>query len=305
MRAPVVITGAAGFVGRNLARHLAAAGVPLTLVSLREDRELAALPGVTPCWGPPDETLGRLDLGAAAALVHLASRTNPQVGTALDEVRQLEELARLLATAPPGLRVVFCSSGGTLYGDGPGPHREQDPPAPTCAHAWGKLAAEELLRLHARQRGLRPTILRVTNLYGPHQRVRRQGIVMRLLEDLAAGAETPLWGDGRQLRDYLFVGDLCRLVQAALAHEDPAGTFNVGSGRATSLETLIAEVGRAVGRAPRVARAAGPMGVRASALDLGAVAARFGWRATTSLPEGLRATWAWLVESRLDARAPA
>ncbi len=296
----ILITGAAGFLGQNLARGLAAGGASLTLVSTREAPALRALPRSRLVLGRAASVLGELDLGAHDLLLHLASSTNPRVGTVRDEVAQLDELALLLdrARAVEGLRVVTCSSGGTVYADGPSPHREEEPLAPRSPYAWGKAAGEELLAFHARAHGLKRVVLRCTNVYGPGQTTeKRQGMVARLLFDLRDGRATPVWGDGEEVRDYLFVDDLVELVAALVRRPDVEGTFNVGSGQGTTVNALVDVVARAVGRPPRLERGPAAEGaVRTSLVDVGRVTAALGWRPRTSLDLGVRATWRW-VES--------
>lgn len=297
----VLISGAAGFLGGNVARHLAGRGATLTLVTPREAPALRALPGAELLIGRAEGRIDEAVLARHDAFLHFASTTNPRVGTIVDELRQLEDLARLLerARAAPALRLVYCSSGGTIYREADRPHREDDPLEPRIPYAWGKLAAEELIAYHGRAHGLRQLVLRCANVYGPGQSIdKRQGVIVKLLHDLREGRPTEVWGDGRAVRDYLFVGDLCALIEAALADPGAAGVVNVGSGAGTSILDLVDAIEAATGRRPELRHA--PAEARSpatSVLDAGRAQALLGWRATTPLPEGIRATWEWVARA--------
>ena len=294
----VLISGAAGFLGSNVARHLSARGVELTLVTPREAPALRSLPGARLLIGRVEGRIDEATLAAHDALLHFASTTNPRVGTVVEELRQLEDLARLLerARVAPALRLVYCSSGGTIYREAARPHREDDPLEPRIPYAWGKLAAEELIAFHGRAHGLRHLVLRCSNVYGPGQSVdKRQGVIVKLLTDLREGRATEVWGDGRAVRDYLFVGDLCALLEAALAAPHESGTFNVGAGVGTSILDLAAVIAEVTGRAPRLVHTPAEAGSPAtSVLDPARAGQAFGWRPSTPLREGIRATWEWV-----------
>lgn len=301
---PVLITGAAGFLGSNLAAHLARRGRATWLVA-------RAAPGEGPEEGPAAERVlvgpaGPIslelgpELARCDAVVHLASATNPRRGGLEDELDQLRELGQVLAAAaacgrPP--RVVWCSSGGTVYGEGDRPHGEDDPTRPASAHAWGKVAGEALIAAERARTGVPASVLRCANVYGPRQVVRRQGLVMALLEDLRAGRATELWGDGEEVRDYVYVDDVCELVARVVGLEPAdrrADLLNVGSGAGTTVREVVAAVTTVTGRAPRLRWAPAPPGlIRRNVLEVERAAA-LGWRATTPLREGIARTWAWL-----------
>lgn len=297
MTGRVVITGAGGFLGSNLAHRLAEGGATLDLISPRPEPSLAELPGARAHVGRAPVRVAELPLEEVSLLAHFASRTNSRLGSFRDEVAQLDELAEvldLLAERGSPARLLFCSSGGTIYADSDRAHREEEPLQPRSSYAWGKVAAEALIETHGR-RGRPYTILRCANPYGPRQQVKRQGLVMRLLLDLREGRETEVWGDGEELRDYVFVDDLNDLIETLAASADADGVFNVGSGVGVSVNAMAAAVERALGRSLRLKHTAAlPNSVRSNLLDAERAHARFGWRATTSLEEGIQATWSWL-----------
>jgi UDP-glucose 4-epimerase len=302
-RPRVLITGAGGFLGRNLARHLSGAGFPLTLISLRDEPSLRRLPHARLLRGPAHRVVADLDLGESEALVHFASSTNPRLGAVHDEVRQLDELAAILERArrAPGLSILFPSSGGTVYRDSAhGAHTEEEPLEPKSHHAWGKVAAEGLVQTYARAFGLPFKILRCANPYGPWQSVRKkQGLIMKVLDDLHRRRTTVIWGDGEEVRDYLCVADLCDLLERMLLRPGVSGVFNVGSGVGVSVNEVLEAVATATGIRPRVEYVQSlERAVRRSVLDSSKVSGTFDWTPSTSLSEGIRAVWDWLLRAQ-------
>ncbi|MEQ8514099.1 MAG: NAD-dependent epimerase/dehydratase family protein, partial [Chromatocurvus sp.] len=172
----------------------------------------------------------------------------------------------------------------------------------------GKAAAELFLEVFHHQHGNLVTLLRPANLYGPGQPLRaRFGVIPAVLYALARGTAFTCYGDGEQVRDFLYIEDAVDLMLRAgrvepdeSAGEDGAGIeiYNLGSGAGVCLNTLMTTAESVTGRVLRrenvVARAAD---LRASILDCRQVRARFGWTPATSLESGLRQTWQALPDN--------
>lgn len=293
----VVIVGGAGFIGRHLAARLAADGVPATVF----DRvRPAAIPGVQAVVGDlsNDDAL-RSVLAPGASVVHLAWTTIPATSNedpVADLVENVLESLRLweaCAAARAG-RVVYLSSGGTVYGN-PGrlPVREDDPTEPICAYGVSKLAVEKYLGLFHRLHGLDHVVLRPGNAYGPGQDPGRGQSAATVFAHRAFRNEPiTIWGDGSVTRDLLYVEDLVDAIVRALAYEPDAGgprVFNVGTGRGTSLKELVEVVGHVMGRAPEVRYGTGrDTDVSANVLDASRLRERTGWAPRVPLAEGIR-----------------
>ena len=142
-------------------------------------------------------------------------------------------------------RLVFISSGGTVYGT---PNRvpidEDHPLAPLNSHGLTKLMVEQYLGLIARTRGLDSVILRVSNPFGPRQAFRKgQGLIPAILERHRQGLPVQVFGDGSAQRDYIYVGDVIDAILAALRlPQARGGIFNIGSGEARSVLEIVAAV---------------------------------------------------------------
>jgi UDP-glucose 4-epimerase len=182
-------------------------------------------------------------------------------------------------------RVVLAST-AAAYGDPDAiPTAEDAPIAPLSPYGTAKAAAEWYLAQYTRLHGISTTALRMANVYGPRQDVHGEAGVVAIFAGLAAeGGRATVFGDGRQTRDYIFVGDVVRAWVAA-ANADVTGPLNVSTGTETSLlelvDTLELEYDHAPGRRGEIAR---------SCLDPAAAEAALGWRAEVTLEQGLQLT---------------
>ena len=158
---------------------------------------------------------------------------------------QLLELCRTRG-AP---RIVFVSSGGTVYGvPSRLPIREDAATDPICAYGVSKLAVEKYLRVHQHLHGLSYVILRLANPFGPWQRPGRgQGLVATLLQRAARSEPLEIWGEGEIVRDFLYVEDAVAALIAAATYRGAYRVFNVGSGVGRSVRDVAVDVGRLFG----------------------------------------------------------
>jgi UDP-glucose 4-epimerase len=303
------IFGGGGFIGSTIADRL-----------LRDGHELRVFerPRVEPyrkfAAGESVEWLGGdlqsvHDVGAAIegadAVVHLVSTTLPKssnddpvydVHTNL--VASLQLLDQMVARKVP--RIVFISSGGTVYGV---PQRlpvdESHPTEPQVSYGIVKLAIEKYLLMYQRLHGLKATILRVANPYGERQRVETaQGAVGVFLHNALLGKPIEIWGDGSVTRDYIHVSDVAEAFARALEYTGPHSVFIVSSGAGVSLNELIgmleALLGRAVERRHLPGRAIDvPVNVLSNAL----AERELGWSPRVPLPEGLARTADWMRQA--------
>lgn len=294
----VLLTGAAGFLGRNLSEAFLASGHPVTLVD-RLDR--AAMPGLHSL--PLSDTASLFALLRTERIdvvVHLACGLLPSSGTEAFTHEQRDVLAPSFALmdecARAGIRFVLFSSGGTVYGDaGLTRVREDHALAPKNLYGFSKVVLEEYARLRHRSDGLPFLIVRPSNPYGPHQRLHgAQGIIAVAMGRAASGEPLEVWGDGSAVRDYVDVRDLCAGVVALIEAGVTGRTLNIGSGMGHSIAEVLDLVRQATGRDLKVlARPARGVDVRAVVLDTSALAATIPW-APRPLAEGIRDFWRWI-----------
>jgi UDP-glucose 4-epimerase len=192
-------------------------------------------------------------------------------------------------------RFVFISTGGAIYGEGEGkelPLGEDAPVEPLAPYGLSKFCGEGYVELYRRLHRLAGVSLRLGNVYGPRQDpLGEAGVIAIFCGRLRDGGRPTVFGDGRQSRDYIYVGDVVEGVLAA-ADSDASGAYNLGTGRETTvleLVELLSRLGASNGFEPEFAPAR-PGEVQRIVLDSARAAADLGWRAATQLEPGLELT---------------
>ena len=296
MKFRILVLGGGGFLGSQAARWLAAHGHRVRSFDLRPPR--VAAEGIEFVEG---NFLNPSDVNAALAdidtVLHFISTTVP--ATSIDNV-PLEIESNVAATvrlldlmAKRGIRRLgFPSSGGTVYGESAAPHREDEPPRPTCPYGLGKVLIESLLRYYREQRGIDYQIWRIANPYGDPARLHTaQGVVDAFLHRVRDGQPLSIWGEGSAVRDFVFADDVGAAI--GLLCESPAWNeiVNVGSGRGTSIAEVVEIVRGVVGRPVQVNRVEGYTGPTQAVLDSSKLQKLTGWRPAWALQDGIAEAW--------------
>lgn len=291
----VVIVGGAGFLGTALAERLARRGDDVLVADTyrRIERASDRLQNVDVRvfdYLSGDEA-GPFLLGADA-LVHLACATTPtsSMRSILDDAQSnILPSIRLFEAADSASvrRVVFSSSGGTVYGaPSRSPVRESDIGTPLSAYGASKIAIENYLSLYGR---LSPVSLRVANPYGPYQLMGTAvGVIARYVSAAAERRPIEVWGDGSVVRDYIAIDDVADAFELALSPELESGAYNIGTGVGTSINEVIDLIQGFSGYRLVVQRSpARSYDVPEIVLDCEKFSARTGWLPRIALREGV------------------
>ena len=307
-----VVLGGGGFIGTNLCRRLAASGHRVRAFGRRclfpDD-----LRGVQ--WHQGDFT----DSGAVRAAIesfdvvfHLVHEAMPQAANldmAGDVANNVVPTLGLLehCRAAGVKRVVFASSGGTVYGNArQTPTPETAPTDPICAYGISKLAIEKYLALFEHLYGLDFRVLRITNPFGPFQMaLKNQGVVAALVGRALRDEPVEIWGDGSVVRDFVFVDDVVDALIAAMADRGEERIYNIGSGRGRNLREIIAAIEHHTGKTLKLQwRPARPLDVPISVVAIDRARTGLGWTPKTKFESGLQQTIDWAADVRAIA-APA
>jgi len=300
-----LVTGGAGFIGSNLVDALVARGDDVAVIDnlatgKRDNLEHALGNGAE---------LIELDVRDAEAVAAAVERVGPEaifhLAAQIDVRKSVADPAHdsrvnvegtinvLNAALAAGVRrLVNTSTGGAIYGEGqilPAP--EDHPVAPEAPYGLSKFCAENYCALFTRLHGLSTVSLRYGNVYGPRQDpLGEAGVIAIFCGKLLDGGRPQIFGDGKQTRDYVYVGDV---VDANLraADSDVTGAFNVGRGVATSVldivEALAAQSDNGF-EADHLPARTGE--VQHIALDASRMKAELGWEAQVDLDQGLTRT---------------
>ena len=293
-----IVTGGAGFIGSHVVDALVARGDEVLVLddlskgrkeNMNEHVRLAVVD-----VRDKNAVTAAFDDVRPDVCFHLAAQADVRVSVddpVLDfDINAGGTLQILEAARAHGTDVVFASTGGAIYGECEDPAPEDAPRRPLAPYGASKLAGEEYLAVYNRLHGTQHASLRYGNVYGPRQDPHGEaGVVAIFLGRLARGETPHVFGDGRQQRDYVYVGDV---VEATLAAAGRPGVFNVGTGVATSvlelLQACISVTGvqvEALFEPPRAGE------IQRSVLDTALAERELGFKAQTPLEEGLTATW--------------
>lgn len=312
-----LVTGGAGFIGSTLVDRLLAEGFAVDAVDDLSSGSLANLSEAR-SGRDHDFSFHRLDI-RSEQVVELMSRRRPEVvfhlaaqadvrvsveRPAFDAEVNVVGMVNVLegARRAGSAKVVFASSGGTIYGN-VDPHdlpvRESHPQRPASPYGAAKKAAFDYLGVYRDLHELEFTSLALANVYGPRQDPNGEaGVVAIFAGRLLAGEPCTIFGDGGQTRDFVYVDDV---VDAFVRSASRGGGLlvNVGTGVETSVNTLHATLTRSAGvTSTAVYAPPRPGELVRSALDPGRAAIHLGWKPWTTLEEGCRATLDWF-RSRL------
>ncbi len=253
-----------GFIGSNIVEELVAGGrAPAVLTRSRPPVDVA---GKVPAedlhigdatdpaaLGPSLQGVDHV-IFSAGGLLPAASEKDPD----LDARLTLEPVEAVLAALAerPGVALTYLSSGGTVYGEpATVPVNEDAPTAAFGAYGQLHLAAEAAVMDHARAHAGPVRILRCATVYGPHQSPDRgQGVIVTFLHRIKVGVPVEIFGDGGTIRDYVYAGDVARVVLDLLDRRDGPPILNVGAGKGTSLSEVLALAEEAVGKPADVIR---------------------------------------------------
>jgi UDP-glucose 4-epimerase len=250
------VLGGTGFIGQHLVQDLVSRGDAVTVFS-RSDADsvrannpvfsVDAVHWVKGDWSDPVALAAALR--GADVCFHLVSTSLPRSSNedpVADITTNVGGTLRLLerVVALGVKKVVFVSSGGTIYGAPQFlPVSENHPLEPNCSYGIGKLAIEKYLQLFSTLHGLDYGIVRLSNPYGEGQQVNRaQGAVSVFLDRVLRSRSIDIWGDGSIVRDYIYVADAVDGILRVAEYQGPEKIFNIGSGMGRSLTDILAAI---------------------------------------------------------------
>jgi nucleoside-diphosphate-sugar epimerase len=297
-----LLTGVAGFIGSHLAERLIAEGhtvVGVDALTDYYDPELKRANLATIAADGLDVVegdLNRLDLDSLLqgvdVVFHLAGQ--PGVRSSWGESfsvyldQNVQATQRLLEACRGASieRFVYASS-SSIYGDAERfPTREEDLPAPISPYGVTKLAGEHLSRLYFRAYGLPTVALRYFTIYGPRQRP--DMAFHRFIVAALEGKPVPLFGDGEQVRDFTYVGDIVAATRAAAENGQPGNSYNVAGGTQTSILEVLETIGELTGRPIELDRRDAVAGdARRTGADTSKAREELGYEPSVDLREGL------------------
>ncbi|MBI4937969.1 MAG: NAD-dependent epimerase/dehydratase family protein [Nitrosomonadales bacterium] len=300
----ILVLGGNGFIGTHILDELLDAGHEVRVFDRSHEVWRKPLPSVRYYLGDFANTpLLAEAMQGIDVVIHLISTTVPSTSN-LDPIADiqsnLENSVRLfqLMRSANVERIVYLSSGGTVYGI-PSilPVPETHPLNPICSYGIVKVAIEKYLGMFEYLYGLKPLIVRASNPFGPrqgHQGV--QGVVSTFMHKILSDEKITIWGDGSTKRDYLYVTDLARMCRIA-AESNLTGVVNAGSGRGLNLVELVQMIETATGKGADIEYiAARSYDVPEIVLNIEKARTLLGWSPGISMQKGLSLQFGWMAQ---------
>ena len=310
----VLVTGGAGFIGSHVADLFLSKGWEVTIVDDLSSGKRENVPAAARFHeiGVNSPDLVRLVTEQSFDVIaHLAAQmdvrksvADPLADATVNIVGTLN-LMEALRAAGASARVVFTSTGGVLYGDfNTPPNYETYPKDPESPYAIAKLSVEYYLAYYGRVHNMDSASLRFGNVYGPRQDPHGEaGVVAIFCGRILSNRPLTIFGDGRQTRDYVYVGDVARAMYLAATESLPpkgrldARAFNIGTGKGTSvieIADLLQEVAGV--KVPVEFAPHRPGEQQESFVNADKARELLGWTPQVPLAEGLAVTFAWFEQ---------
>jgi UDP-glucose 4-epimerase len=303
-----LVIGGCGFLGSYVVEALVRMGRSVRVL----DRVHASTKNITPFLRKIELVYGDITSGQSVEeairevdhIFHFAGTTTPKTATE-DPIFDLQSnvggLLTLLEVARRRSiqKVIFCSTGGGVYGIPETlPITEDHPTKPLTAYGVSKLTAEIYLQLYNYLYDLPYLVLRLSNPYGPRQNLNSaQGAITHFLWAIRNRKPIEIWGDGSVVRDYFFAGDLMSLIPKVIEKPTKSKVLNIGSGQGHSLNEILREIEHVLGVKLQTRYTTGrKIDAPANILCINAAQKELGWSSRTSLAEGILKTWTWISE---------
>ena len=304
---PALVIGGGGFIGSALRNRLTGLEVPVTVLS-RSEPNAALSPNEQWVTGTLSDTALLADiLKPGQDIYHLVSSSIPACGNwdvdndIHNSVLPTVELLKLAVKAQ-ARRVIFISSGGTIYGPAAQvPTPEDSLPAPITSYGASKLAIETYLRIFKHHHGLDYRAARVANPFGPGQvPQRQQGVIANLMYQALKGEPFQIWGDGSVARDFIHVDDVATALTEIAAHTGESTVFNIGSGQARTIKSIAQDIAKAIGDPdhPVVYNPSRSFDVPVNYLDITRLTTETGWKPQRDWNQGLLETRDWIKSQK-------
>lgn len=298
----VLVTGGAGFIGSNLVDSLLEQDFEISVLDNFSSGKLSNLPlDVDIIKGDiRDEEVVKKSLKDVQILYHLAAQASvavsmkePILDATINTIGTLNLLKHAFDSEID--HFIFSSTGGAIYGEPIKiPPNEASPEEPVSIYGVSKLASEKYMKFYEKM-GLKCSILRFANVYGPRQDPHGEaGVISIFLNNVKNNKPLYVFGDGTSSRDYVFVKDIAKVAIDVL--QSPASDpINVGSGKETVMNDLIETIEKVVHKKFDVIYTDERKGdVKKIYLDCSKLNEKLGWIPSTPLEEGLMAVWKWI-----------
>jgi UDP-glucose 4-epimerase len=303
-----VVLGGGGFIGTNLCRRLLASGHRVRAFGrhCHFPDDLRGVEWYQGDFSDPDSVAAAIEtFDIVFHLVHSAMPQAANLAMATDVQHNIVPSITLLELCSKlGVkRVIFSSSGGTVYGrPRQVPTPELAPTEPICAYGISKLAIEKYLVLFEHLHSLDYRVLRIANPFGPFQIAwKGQGFIAAAVSRALSGQAIEIWGDGSVIRDFIFIDDVIDAFEAAMHDASDSRIFNIGTGEGRTLRDVVAAIEHQSGVKLAVRWAPGrAIDIPTSVVAIERAVTDLNWKPKTAFGTALAQTIEWNRRHRAE-----
>jgi len=286
-----------GFIAKALSARLSAGNVEHWIVSNDIDNEPPAhIQADINCLKANDSVLDGIETVFYFAHSSVPFSSMQNIGEDAEQ-NILTAISLFQIFAKRRVRVIYISSGGSVYGNHDGVITEASLPVPISAYGVGKYAIENYLRLFHHNYGLPHDILRLSNVYGVGQKNDKpQGIICALARAFTKKEKFAIWGDGTAKKDYLYIDDVADALMKVAAASPSNDTFNISRGESISILEIISLFEKHFGHKIEIeTRPHFDFDVQNVFLDSEKFVNAYDWRPETDIEMGIKKTIEWLT----------
>ena len=288
----VGVLGACGFIGRNMVNELENQGYSVQCLDsvdlkLFKDLSLVDITNLESIIKATKNCDVLINLDASPLIKSTSDPVSDVATNVLGNVNVFE------ACKINKIKSVVFSSASSLYGKVETSDVAEDHSCtPRTPYGVSKFACEHYLRVFNELYGLNFTVFRFFNVYGPLQAGGSGRIIPNLLDNISNGKKIQIYGDGKQIRDFIYVVDICRYITKLLSLTSPNDVFNMGTGTATNIIDLVKLCGEIVNKTPDIEfLPARPGEIGNFTANTEKLKGLFGDLSFTDLRDGLQSTW--------------
>lgn len=303
----ILILGASGFIGGQLTKYLFDKKYSISILCRNKNNlsfDNGFLPRARVKYG---DYSNRADLRRALKNIDIVINLIPSCAFKNDSQSRFSNLSKAISLDiafieecnSAGIeRVIFASSGGTIYGRmSDGPMSEKDLTEPVSEYGLSKLFFEQYLFMNSLVSNLQYTVLRISNPYGVGQSpFKNQGVIAKFMWKIIQKEEIEIYGDILSGRDYIYISDLINAFEKVInLNSFKSNIYNIGSGTLTTLEELVDSIQKFSSTEPCIEYLKAKQGaIHSNYLDISLSASELNWRPKVSLKEGLLLTHDYL-----------
>lgn len=298
-----LVLGASGFIGKNLVDKLIFHGHDVRTYSRNDSSKASMAEGVSGDFTKSENL--RDALHDIDVVYHLISTSLPNLPFNMsiedinDNLIPTITLLNLMVEAG-NKKIIFASSGGTVYGNSMEPVlNESQPTNPICSYGITKLTIEKFITLFTLNSSISAVILRISNPYGENHRIdSNQGLINKLCHNVSNGLQIEIWGDGNVIRDYLHVDDVTNAMVESLKETGKNLTVNISSGSGLSVNEITRKIlALADSNVDILYKPGRKFDVKHCVLSNNLAEDQLGWKPLIDIDTGIERTFKWHLQS--------